>query len=115
MSVRHVAALAAVVSFAAAAPAGAAPLRFRVAKLRGTARRVTEPRVTVAADGRRYVVSNLSAVSKTSGKESFGDAVVFRSVNGGRTWPRTPGKPPQTSATIDVDVVAMHAVKPGAQ
>jgi hypothetical protein len=58
----------------------------------------TEPRVTVAPDGTRYLTTN---------EKSSGDEIVYRSADGKR-WTLVPKPPGQTSATIDVDVVAMH-------
>src|SRR4051795_1496241 len=86
-------------------------------KLPDTSKRVTEPRVIVGPDDRRWVVTNLNAVSKTSmsGADTFGAAVVFVSRDGGQTWQRTAADPPQESATIDTDIVAMHPVVPGGQ
>src|SRR4051795_12331307 len=84
-------------------------------KLPDTSKRVTEPRVIVGPDDRRWVVTNLNAISKTSGNDTFGAAVVFVSRDGGQTWQRTAADPPQKSATIDTDIVAMHPVTPGGQ
>lgn len=55
-----------------------------------------EPRVAVAPDG-AYVATT----SATGG----GEQVVYRSTDGGRTWPLTAGRPTQRSATPDVEVV----------
>jgi hypothetical protein len=55
-----------------------------------------EPRVAVAPDG-AYVA--------TTSATRTGDQVVFRSTDGGRTWPRTATNPTQRSATPDVEVV----------
>ncbi len=55
-----------------------------------------EPRVTVAPDG-AYVA--------TTSASGGGEQIVFRSTDGGRTWPRTAGTPTQRSATPDVEVV----------
>src|SRR4051794_31516466 len=84
-------------------------------KLPDTSKRVTEPRVIVGPDDRRWVVTNLNAISKTSGNDTFGGAVVFVSRDGGQTWQRTAADPPQKSATIDTDIVAMRPIKPGGQ
>src|SRR3954454_8396251 len=94
----------------------AAPTWINV-KLPDTSKRVTEPRVIVGPDDRRWVVTNLNAVSKTSmsGADTFGAAVVFVSRDGGQTWQRTAADPPQKSATIDTDIVAMRPIKPGGQ
>src|SRR3954454_13239638 len=105
------------VLIAALAPAAAmagAPTWVNV-KLPDTSKRVTEPRTIVGPDDRRWVVTNLNAVSKTSGNDTFGAAVVFVSLDGGQTWQRTAADPPQKSATIDSDIVAMHPVVPGGQ
>src|SRR6476660_1308558 len=57
----------------------------------------TAPRVTVAPNGHRFVVTNSSS-----------DAEVFRSVDEGRTWQRTESTiPGQQSASIDTDVIAL--------
>lgn len=55
-----------------------------------------EPRVAVGPGG-DYVVTT----SATGG----GEQVVFRSTDGGRSWPRTAGRPTQRNATPDVEVV----------
>src|SRR5436305_2182362 len=96
------------------ASAATAPTWINV-KLPDTSKRVTEPRVIVGPDDRRWVVTNLNATSSTSGKDTFGAAVVFVSRDGGQTWQRTAADPPQKSATIDTDIVAMHPVVPGGQ
>ena len=98
----------------ASAASASAPTWVNV-KLPDTSKRVTEPRVIVGPDDRRWVVTNLNAVSKTSGKDTFGTAVVFVSRDGGQTWQRTEADPPQESATIDTDIVAMHPVVAGGQ
>lgn len=72
------------------------PLTFNTVKLSGAAGS-TEPRLTVAPDGTRYVDTN-----DTSGAE-----VVYKSNDGGQSFVKTAGSPPQTAATIDVDVIAM--------
>src|SRR5947209_13784647 len=89
---------AALVAALAVAPAARAdgPMSFTTVKLSGAAGS-TEPRITVAPDGTRYLDTN-----DTSGNE-----VVYRSVDEGNSWVKTPGSPPQASATIDVDVIAM--------
>src|SRR3954453_3000339 len=59
----------------------------------------TEPRVTVAPDDRRYVITN---------RESDGSAVVYRSDDFGGTWAKTPGDFAQgASPTIAGDVVSV--------
>ena len=59
----------------------------------------TEPRVTVAPNGKRYIASN---------QASGGKAEIYQSTDG-LSWHRTAGTlPGQGSATIDVDIVAMH-------
>jgi hypothetical protein len=83
--------------------------------LPGTSKRVTEPRVIVGPDDRRWVATNLNTVNARTGNDSFGDAVVFSSRDGGQTFQKTEAEPPQQAATIDVDVVAMHPVVPGGQ
>jgi hypothetical protein len=83
-----------------AAPARAEdPFTLNTVKLGGIDGSGTEPRITVAPDDTRYAI--------TSTKRSSGRTVVFRSIDRGATWQRTPSDPVQTSATIDVDVVAM--------
>ena len=58
----------------------------------------TEPRITVAPNGKRYIASN----------QPGGMAEIYQSTDG-LTWHRTPGTlPGQQMPTIDVDVVAMH-------
>src|SRR3954447_20915949 len=99
------------------APTGAvaaAPTWTNV-RLPGTSKRVTEPRVIVGPDARRWVVTNLNAVSKTSGNDTFGAAVVFVSRDGGQTWQRTAADPPQKSPTIDTHNAAMRPIQPRAQ
>src|SRR5690242_16407379 len=57
----------------------------------------TEPRVTVAPNGHRFVVTNSSS-----------QAEVFRSVDEGLTWQKAEGTiPGQQSASIDTDVIAL--------
>ncbi|MDT7571983.1 MAG: hypothetical protein QOE05_2157 [Actinomycetota bacterium] len=83
-----------------AAPAPAAtpgPPAYKTTLLVGSAGN-TEPRVTVAPDGARYLTTN---------EKGTGNEIVFRSATG-TTWNRVTMPPDQTSATIDVDVVAMH-------
>jgi hypothetical protein len=56
----------------------------------------SEPRVTVAPNGHRYVISNLTS----------GTAKLWQSVNDGKSWQSVANTfPNQTSPTIDVDVV----------
>jgi hypothetical protein len=82
-------------SLAGPAAAGAAPFTFSTSLLRGTDDG-TEPRMTVAPDDTRYVVTNAG-----------GTAVVFASKDGGLTWSRTAADPPgQQVPTIDTDIVA---------
>lgn len=90
---------AAVAVFAAPAPAAApsAAPAYSTTMLPGTAGG-TEPRVTVAPNGVRYLTTNA---------KGSGDEIVFRSSNG-TSWSQVTMPPNQTSATIDVDVVAMH-------
>ena len=57
----------------------------------------TEPRVTVAPNGNRFLTTNAKS----------GDEIVYRSADG-KTWTQVTKPPDQTNATIDVDVVAMH-------
>src|SRR3954447_27092852 len=92
----------------------AAPTWINV-KLPDTSKRVTEPRVIVGPDDRRWVVTNLNAISKTSGNDTFGGAVVFVSRDGGQTWQRTAADPPQKSPTIDTHNAAMRPIQPRAQ
>ena len=83
-----------------AAPAPAAPAAapsYATTVLAGTAGH-TEPRVTVAPNGDRYLTTN---------EKSTGNEIVFRSTDG-KAWNRVTTPPDQTSATIDVDIVAMH-------
>jgi hypothetical protein len=87
---------------AAAAPAARAdaPMRFRTVRLPGIDGSGTEPRIAVGPDDTRWVA--------TSASRSTSRALVFRSVDEGQTWQKTPADPQQVEATIDVDVVAMH-------
>lgn len=55
-----------------------------------------EPRIAVGPSG------DIVATTSASGG---GEQVVFRSTDGGRTWPLTAGRPTQRSATPDVEVV----------
>ena len=57
----------------------------------------TEPRVTVAPDDSRWVISN--------GPDG---AQTYRSTDGGLSFQRTKADPAQTEATIDTDIVAMN-------
>src|SRR4051794_10048677 len=57
-----------------------------------------EPRIAVAPDGSRYAV----ALDKTDSISQ-----VWRSVDGGLSFQKTPADPPQEAATIDVDVVTL--------
>src|SRR6266511_1708030 len=83
-----------------AAPARAEdPFTLNTVKLGAIDGSGTEPRITVAPDDSRYAI--------TSTKRSGGRTVVFRSIDQGATWQKTPGDPVQADATIDVDVVAM--------
>src|SRR4051794_12901822 len=89
--------LLALLAAAVAAPAAGAagPLTFSTALLKGSDDG-TEPRITVAPDDTRYVVTNAG-----------GAAVVYASKDGGLTWNRTAADPPgQTEPTIDTDIVA---------
>jgi hypothetical protein len=81
---------------AAAPAASAADLAFDPAiKLKDATER-TEPRVAVAPDGRRFVITNAKD----------GHAIVFRSDDDGASWTKTATDFPQgASPTIDVDVV----------
>jgi hypothetical protein len=54
----------------------------------------TEPRVVIAPNGTRYVITN---------DASTGEAVVYASADG-RSWRRTAAIPGQGSATIDTDI-----------
>ncbi|MDT7539529.1 MAG: repeat-like domain [Actinomycetota bacterium] len=81
-----------------AAPAPAAtgvPPAFKTQLLEGSSGS-SEPRITVAPNGNRFLTTNAKS----------GDEVVYRSADG-LTWqkPTTPGN--QTDPTTDVDVVAM--------
>ena len=100
---RTAAGLALVVSAAmavVAAPAPAAttgPPAYATTLLEGSAGS-TEPRVTVAPDGTRFLTTNA---------KGSGDEIVYRSADG-KTWTQVTKPPDQTNATIDVDVIAMH-------
>ncbi len=80
----------------AATPEKKEPLGFTTVKLKDAGDR-TEPRIAVARDDVRWAVSNTEA----------GSAIVYTSRDGGLSWQKTPGDPPQTQATIDVDIVTM--------
>src|SRR3954468_21352485 len=60
----------------------------------------TEPRMTVAPDDSRWVISN-----------GADGAQVYRSTDGGLSFQRTKADPVQTQATIDTDIVAMTKKK----
>ncbi|HEX8086906.1 MAG TPA: exo-alpha-sialidase [Solirubrobacteraceae bacterium] len=80
-----------------------AAMRFRTVRLPGIDGSGTEPRITVGPDDVRWVITN----EKRGGVSDRGPALVFRSVDEGQTWQQvTP--PPQESASIDVDIVAMR-------
>jgi hypothetical protein len=89
-------ALLALAAAALLAPAAsAAPMTFSTSLLKGSDDG-TEPRMTVAPDDTRYVVTNAN-----------GTAVVYASKDGGLTWARTAADPPgQQVPTIDTDIVA---------
>ncbi|MEA2271911.1 MAG: repeat-like domain, partial [Solirubrobacteraceae bacterium] len=80
---------------AANPPAAPAAPTFNTVKL-PDAGGGTEPRITVAPDGKRYVITNA------------GDAVVYTSTDGGQTWKQVTKPGGQTSPTIDVDIIAAH-------
>ncbi len=96
MSRRSLLVLAVALGALPAQAQAADPPGFTTVKLAG-ARDRSEPRIAVARDDVRWAVSNT-----TSGAE-----IVYTSRDGGQTFQKTPGDPPQTRATIDVDVVAM--------
>lgn len=104
MRVRRTAVLMATLAVGAAtisalpAASGAAALpTFTTVKLAGAAGG-TEPRVAVAPDGTRFVITNAS---------SGGDAVFYQSKDG-KTWTKTTGTlVGQTSATIDTDIIVL--------
>jgi hypothetical protein len=83
-----------VVALLAPAVARAENPTFTTTKLPG-ANGSTEPRMSVGRDDTRWVVTNASGAGE----------VVYLSRDGGSTWTRTAGSPPQTSATIDTDIV----------
>ena len=63
----------------------------------------SEPRITVAPDGMKYVVTNAGPENDLG----FGLETVYKSRDG-ITWKRTAGQPDdQDEATTDVDIVAM--------
>ena len=66
---------------------------FLTTKLSG-ANGSTEPRMAVGRDDTRWVVTNGS-----------GGEIVYFSHDGGQTWTKTTGSPPQNLATIDTDIV----------
>jgi hypothetical protein len=87
--------LAATALAATSGSSNASSLTFRATKLEG-AGGGTEPRVSIAPDHSAYVVTN----------SANGTAVVYRSADGGTTWPKTAGNPTdQENPTIDTDVV----------
>src|SRR3954470_13285135 len=87
--------------FAAPARAADAPLDLTTVRLGGIDGSGTEPRVTVAPDDTRFAITSASR-ARAAG------ALVFWSVDGGRTWQQTPAKPTQRAPSIDVDIVAMN-------
>jgi hypothetical protein len=88
--------LAATLAFAATAVAAPKPPQFVTVKLAG-ANGSTEPRMAVGKDNARYVVTNASGKGE----------VVYASHDGGLSFAPVEGSPPQTSATIDTDIVTM--------
>ena len=82
----------------APAAASAADATFSTVKIKDAGSN-QEPRIAVGRDDVRYVVA---LDGDTGGTEH-----VWRSADGGQTWQKTAGDPPQQSATIDVDVVTM--------
>jgi hypothetical protein len=98
-----------------ATPAAAEAPSWNTLLLPGTSKRVSEPRVIVGPDDRRWVATNLNTVNARTGSDGSGAAAVFSSRDAGQTFQRTEGDPPQQAATIDVDIVAMHPVVPGGQ
>jgi hypothetical protein len=87
--------LVAAAALAAAAPSHAGTLAFHAVKLDGSGGG-TEPRVTIAPDGRAYVVTNAAD----------GTAVVYGSRDDGATWAKTEATPVgQENPTIDTDIV----------
>src|SRR3954469_14323078 len=87
--------LLALLALPAAAAAGG-PLTLYTIRL-DNANGGTEPRIAVGPDDQRWAISN--------GPDG---APRDRSTDGGVSLPRTEADPPQTSATIDPDVVAMN-------
>ncbi|HEX8122093.1 MAG TPA: sialidase family protein [Solirubrobacteraceae bacterium] len=95
----------AVLTLAGLAPAtqSQAAMRFRTVKLPGIDGSGTEPRITVGPDDVRWAMTN----EKRGGASNPGPALVFKSVDEGQTWQKVTD-PPQASASIDVDIVAMR-------
>ncbi|MEA2470415.1 MAG: repeat-like domain, partial [Thermoleophilaceae bacterium] len=94
LTAHAVAGFVALVACSVATPAAAAPPSFAPAvKLPGAAGG-TEPRIAIAPNGTRYVITNDAAT---------GEAVVFASPDG-KSWRRTAAIPGQGSATIDTDI-----------
>src|SRR5215213_2465757 len=95
----------AVLAVAGLAPAAQsqAAMRFRTVRLPGIDGSGTEPRITVGPDDVRWAITN----EKRGSTRDPGHALVFRSVDEGQTWQQVT-QPPQTSASIDVDIVAMR-------
>ena len=76
---------------------------FKTVKLIGSDGR-SEPRVTVAPNGMRYVVTNAGKPNDLG----FGPETVYRSQDGIH-WTMTAGQPSdQSEATTDVDIVSMQ-------
>ncbi|MCW2966621.1 MAG: collagen-like protein [Solirubrobacteraceae bacterium] len=99
--------------------AGAADPVFVTVQLPG-AKGSSEPRIAVARDDVRWAVSNLPTppgdLNNPSVPPSSDDPdaasgatpeIVYTSRDGGLTWQKTAGTPPQKSATIDTDIVTM--------
>ena len=79
------------------------PLDFTTVKLAG-AGGSSEPRMTVAPDGTRY----LNTTGPRNPRPDLGwPAYVYSSRDEGQTWQRTPSDPPQARPSIDVDTIAM--------
>ena len=99
--------------------ASAADPQFSTVKLPG-AKGSSEPRIAVARDDIRWAVSNLPTPDGDFGNPSVPPSsddpdaasgatpeIVYFSRDGGLTWQKTDGTPPQKSATIDTDIVTM--------
>jgi hypothetical protein len=95
-------AAACLVSPVGAARAAGLDLRFNGPVSLAGAAASTEPRVAVAPDGTKYVVSGPS----TDSSAPSAPVKVYASHDRGRTWTATTGEPVQVQPSADVDILA---------